>query len=603
MKTLSHDTLSKCLEFATDTALEAGALIREEFHRPGGPRGGGGHAPVDDESEALIRASLTRFDSSWGYLGEETGSHNLRADRPYWLVDPNDGTRAFLHGHRGSAVSIALIHQGVPVLGVVYAPTAPDDDGDLFTWAEGISLRRNGIEVHRAPLPEALSPAAVVLLNEAHAREPSASAEYVRPARHRCVPSIAYRLALVAAGEADATVSTGGPTTWDVAGGHALLRAAGGSLVDARGGAIRYDQWRGGNVYGGSLEVAKTLAQRGRARWTGAALATVDGLTQALPVAGGAVREVEALRRAQGCLLGQLAGDALGSLVEFQRADHIARTHPEGVRDLVDGGTWDTLAGQPTDDSEMALSLARVLVRDKGFDAAKVLGAYKGWMASAPFDMGGTTAAGLRGTPNAESAANGSLMRVSPLAVWAHRLDDDAVAALARGESGITHPNARCRDACAAYCVAIAHGIRGEGAAEMHAAALAWAERSSAEPLVTAALRSALSAAPKDMHAQMGHVILALQNAFYELLHARDLESGVIATVARGGDTDTNAAIAGALLGSLYGREGVPLRWRRAVLGCVPVEGAEGVRRARPSSCWPVDAMVLAERLLGAASA
>jgi len=51
------------------------------------------------------------------------------------------------------------------------------------------------------------------------------------------------------------------------------------------------------------------------------------------------------LSRAQGCLLGQLAGDALGSLVEFRPPEVIRRKYPAGVRELVDGGTWDTIAG------------------------------------------------------------------------------------------------------------------------------------------------------------------------------------------------------------------------------------------------------------------
>ena len=213
MTTTSPDLLANCLTVASDAALAAGAILRDEFHRPEGPRGGSGHAPADDEAEAVIRARLTGFTPDWGFLGEETGRHALRADRPYWLVDPNDGTSAYLKGYRGSAVSIALIEHGVPVLGVVYAPTAPDDGGDLFTWAKGHPLRRNAIEVTRAALPTALAHDVVVLLNHDHAREPFASAAYVAPARHRSVPSIAYRLALVAAGEADATVSTGGPTT------------------------------------------------------------------------------------------------------------------------------------------------------------------------------------------------------------------------------------------------------------------------------------------------------------------------------------------------------------------------------------------------------
>ena len=72
--------------------------------------------------------------------------------------------------------------------------------------------------------------------------------------------------------------------------------------------------------------------------------------------------------------MGQLAGDALGSLVEFQTPESIARQYPNGVRELVDGGTWGTIAGQPTDDSEMALALARSLVKLGGFDADAVRG-------------------------------------------------------------------------------------------------------------------------------------------------------------------------------------------------------------------------------------
>jgi len=67
------------------------------------------------------------------------------------------------------------------------------------------------------------------------------------------------------------------------------------------------------------------------------------------------LRQAEMLERAQGRLLGQLAGDALGSLVEFRSQDDIRREYPNGVRELTDGGTWNTIAGQPTDDSEMAL--------------------------------------------------------------------------------------------------------------------------------------------------------------------------------------------------------------------------------------------------------
>ena len=122
--------------------------------------------------------------------------------------------------------------------------------------------------------------------------------------------------------------------------------------------------------------------------------------------------------RAQGCFLGQLSGDALGSLVEFRTPDQIRQKYPNGVRILVDGGTWNTIAGQPTDDSEMALMLARMLVDQGRYDAEHARKAYRFWLDSAPFDCGMTISSGLRGRPNRDSQANGALMRISPLGIF-----------------------------------------------------------------------------------------------------------------------------------------------------------------------------------------
>jgi hypothetical protein len=93
-------------------------------------------------------------------------------------------------------------------------------------------------------------------------------------------------------------------------------------------------------------------------------------------------------------------------------------------------------------------------------------------------------------------------------------------------------------------------------------------------------------------------VLVALQNAFYQLLHAPTTEEGIVNTVMSGGDTDTNAAIAGALLGAVHGRASMPFQWRRTVLTCRPLAGLPGVVRPRPKAFWPVDALELAERLL-----
>lgn len=83
-----------------------------------------------------------------------------------------------------------------------------------------------------------------------------------------------------------------------------------------------------------------------------------------------------------------------------------------------DGGTWNTVAGQPTDDSEMALALARLLVARGAYDPEHARAAYQDWLASRPFDCGSTIRAGLLGRPNAESQANDAPMRVSPLGIF-----------------------------------------------------------------------------------------------------------------------------------------------------------------------------------------
>src|SRR5439155_361759 len=131
--------------------------------------------------------------------------------------------------------------------------------------------------------------------------------------------------------------------------------------------------------------------------------------------------------RAQGCLLGQVIGDSLGSRVEGKSAAEITLLYPDAVRELADGGPYHLLAGQPTDDSEMALILARSILRERRYDRDKVLDAYRDWLTTRPVDVGRTTEQGLLGLLTTGSESNGSLMRVSPLGIWA--AGDPALAA------------------------------------------------------------------------------------------------------------------------------------------------------------------------------
>jgi ADP-ribosylglycohydrolase len=320
------------------------------------------------------------------------------------------------------------------------------------------------------------------------------------------------------------------------------------------------------------------------------------------------------LSRAQGCWLGQLIGDALGGQVEFRSAESIAREFPQGVRELSDRGHWRTFAGQATDDSELALMLARALVRDEHYDPARVAEAYVHWITSHPFDRGGTITAALSagaaggGDPAArlarvlaaasrESQANGSLMRISPLGIFGSA-DPVRAAALASDDSALTHPHPLCRDACRAYVRAVAELVaRGGDGEAAWAYAMEEARRPSSDPGVAEMLDAARGGGPAEYYRQMGWVRIAFQNAFHQALHASSFEEGVVATVGCGGDTDTNAAIAGALLGAIHGRAAVPARWRHKLLACRPLREA-GARRPRPMEFWPADAYELAERLV-----
>jgi ADP-ribosyl-[dinitrogen reductase] hydrolase len=633
--------LSAALSVAVEAAAAARRLLLAECARPEGPRGEIGHCPADIEAEWLIRKRLLEAFPGWGFLGEETGAQ--AADDPQdcvWIVDPNDGTSAMQRGYRGHAVSIALVRNGAPVLGVVHAVDAPDDNGDLMAWAEGSGpLLHNGAPVEPLQPRGPLGLDDVLSLSQGVNRNPLGNFACAAPARFFGMPSIAYRLALAAAGECVGTVSTNYTQAWDHAAGHALLRGVSGLLVDEKGHELTYG--RDGNswsrwVFGGSRDVVAQLIERPWAGVTGSGFGEVappPGLAPVRARPGGLVHDTDLLSRAHGCLLGQLAGDALGALVEFSSADSIARAYPDGgPRTLASGGPHRIMAGQPTDDSELALLLARSLIAQDDFDQEAVAVAYARWYHGwthtdvpkpcqhrwcRPFDVGGTTAQAL-GAITLEDAlasrassvamqaarhasqANGALMRVSPLAIWGAFRKPPEIAAAARQDAQLTHPHPICQDASALFAVTLAAAIRqGLDAHRTHGFALEWGRAAEVEPAMLTSIEAARHAPPTDFHSQQGWVLVALQNAFFRLLHAESLEDGVVETVRAGGDTDTNAAICGALLGAVHGRRAIPKQWQHMVLSCRPMPGQPGVEQPRPALFWPIDALVLAERLLG----
>lgn len=242
------------------------------------------------------------------------------------------------------------------------------------------------------------------------------------------------------------------------------------------------------------------------------------------------------LQRAQVCLLGQFIGDALGSLVEFKSVDEIHALYPDGVRDLVDGGTWNTIAGQLTDDSEMALMLAQTLIEHQRYQSNEALNAYQFWLDSQPFDCGMTVAMGLRGVLlNPNSQANGALMRISPLGVFGAKYSLHEVGAWAMEDAALTHPYPICLQKNALFAMAIAYAVSSACDAQtLYAQIKQWALELKVENALLKTIELAKDEAPPNYVTQQGWVLIAFHNALWQLLHAPNFEEALVSTIMYG---------------------------------------------------------------------
>ncbi|MFG0859220.1 inositol monophosphatase family protein [Pseudomonas sp. CJQ_13] len=217
----------------------AGALLAEEYVRPGGRRGFGDKADIDVEIEEALRIELMHI-LPCDFWGEETG-HVLTGNPSCWVVDPNDGTSDFLKGLKGSALSVGLLHENFPALGVVHAPVTPSGISDCIAWAAGMDhLLRNGSPVHVDLSKQQLTESSLVMVSSAASGKPKINQELCAPGDFYPMPSIAYRLAKVAAGDGVCGVSLYPVSAHDVVAGHALLIGANGVLVNQDGRPIEY---------------------------------------------------------------------------------------------------------------------------------------------------------------------------------------------------------------------------------------------------------------------------------------------------------------------------------------------------------------------------
>lgn len=261
---------------------------------------------------------------------------------------------------------------------------------------------------------------------------------------------------------------------------------------------------------------------------------------------------------------GLMIGDALGAPAEFCYHEDIMAKYPAGLQDMVPGFCicTDRQPGVVTDDTQMAYRLHLALLDANGWSRDAALNRYLEWLATDPPDIGEATYDALTGNPNPESQGNGALMRVLPIALWAATHPDFDWQTAAREDASITHPHPVCGDANVVYVYALLQAMQqGISAREVYESTIRFAAEQGVFPAVTDALRRAESERPDYDGEYIGWVLVALQSSFYQLLHALNFRSALVDIVSAGGDTDTNAAIAGALLAVLYGEDGIPRPW------------------------------------------
>ncbi|MEH6674310.1 MAG: ADP-ribosylglycohydrolase family protein [Sulfitobacter sp.] len=277
------------------------------------------------------------------------------------------------------------------------------------------------------------------------------------------------------------------------------------------------------------------------------------------------------LDRATGALLGLAIGDAVGTTLEFKARD----SYPL-LTDMIGGGPFGLKAGEWTDDTAMALALADSLTANSNLNEADLMRRFVDWheqgtysCTGSCFDIGITTRQALTrwkqtgdpfaGSTGPQTAGNGSLMRLSPVAV-AHFSKRALLRDVAARQSRTTHAAPEAIDACVAYAEALADAIEGAKISEVLRARLE-PYAGAIGPIMAGSWRGKRR---KDIRAS-GYVAHSLGASLWSVARSGDFKDAVLLATNLGEDADTTGAITGQLAGALYGYTAIPQSWRDKV--------------------------------------
>ena len=226
---LSSVELSKIHSLATEIVITAGETIMEFFRDTFQVSEKSPDNPVTDAdlaADRLLHERLCEILPQAGWLSEETIDDLERLRRPLtWIVDPLDGTKEFVLGIPEFSVSVALVAFSQPILGIVYNPGS----AELYTCLKG-----SGVYLNEKPAQVSNKRVLAGMTVDASRSERKRGEfePFEQLMNVRTLGSIAYKLARVAAGQADATWSRGPKNEWDICAGTLLVAEAGGHSVD-----------------------------------------------------------------------------------------------------------------------------------------------------------------------------------------------------------------------------------------------------------------------------------------------------------------------------------------------------------------------------------
>ncbi len=231
--------MEKELKLAIEAAREAGSIIMNYYQSKYEIRDKSYHNPVttaDHAADTYLKNTLTKAYPEYGWLSEETVDTKERLSHSRtWVVDPLDGTKEFIEGVPHFVVSVALVEDGEPIIGVLYNPASDE----LFSAAKGDGAYLDGERLSCSTEKDFKD---MIILNSRSETRNGLWEPYSTDFKEqRAIGSVAYKLGLTSAAKADIFASLRPKNEWDICAGHCILREAGGEMVNLEGKPITYN--------------------------------------------------------------------------------------------------------------------------------------------------------------------------------------------------------------------------------------------------------------------------------------------------------------------------------------------------------------------------